>query len=367
MNNYIKNTFPQDTLNSILRTDKGIFNFQTDDSSDESNIIDEKITTVDSNSEHRIHQNYQAVFEKYNLKTGKKLKILKEATLNSFNSSKVDTSLYLWKNSELNKYFKYKNLFDLNTNRSPTHDSIKNKYLHKSEIVIHPETNNFLNSESIKSDTKDWLLGILLLSFFFFTGIRFFSGKTISGFFKAAFNYQLSLKLNYDANIFLLRISFLLNILFVINTGIFIYYLSENITFLKNEFTEFQIFLICQLSALLIYFGKYLILKTIGFFLNFISETNEYIQCIFLYNKLFGIILLPLIISYPFIDSNYQFLLIYAGVSIFSLLFILRVLRGIIISIKNKFSMFYIILYLCTLEILPIMILYKFYDSYIGV
>jgi hypothetical protein len=100
--------------------------------------------------------------------------------------------------------------------------------------------------------------------------------------------------------------------------------------------------------------------------LNLVSETNEYLRNIFLFNKIFGLIVFPLLVAHPFIDIKFRFIFIYAGIIIFVLLFILRIFRGIVISVKNKFSIFYIILYLCTLEILPVLIFYKLYNSYIG-
>ena len=89
---------------------------------------------------------------------------------------------------------------------------------------------------------------------------------------------------------------------------------------------------------------------------------SEYIQTIVIFNLALGIILLPLLllISYTYPEI---FMYITAGVALMVML--LRLIRGVAIGLSDtKYSMYHLFLYLCTLEILPIVFAAKFFSKY---
>lgn len=357
------NIVPQDTLNSIIRIDNGLFEFQSGENTEGAVFGEKSSAIVSAGNQVDTGSGFNGRGSLYGNRWKKKNnKKLNDTVAVNFPVDSVPLSI---RQPDLEVSDRYNYLFDAehSLTQSDSDLIVKNDSLTFTEK---PAKEEFFESESIKQNAKDWLLGILLLSFFFFTGIRFFSGKAITNFFRAAASYQLSIKIFSDSTLFLQRISFLLNILFILNAGIFVYYLATDIPVLRINYKDFQIFLIGLGFTFILYTGKFIVVKFIGFSLNLMAETNEYLKNIFLFNKIFGLIVFPLLVAHPFIDIKYRFIFIYAGIFIFVLLFILRIFRGIVISVKNKFSIFYIILYLCTLEILPVLIFYKLYNSYIG-
>jgi len=89
---------------------------------------------------------------------------------------------------------------------------------------------------------------------------------------------------------------------------------------------------------------------------------SEYIQTIVIFNLALGIILLSLslLISYTYPEI---FLYITAGVALMVML--LRLIRGVAIGLSDtKYSMYHLFLYLCTLEILPMVFAAKFFSKY---
>lgn len=357
------NIVPQDTLNSIIRTDNGLFEFQSGNNT-EGSVFGEKSSAIVSagNQDDTISGTTNRTSLYGNRRKKKDNKKQNDSTAVNFPLDSLPPGIRL---PDLKVSDRFNYLFNAEHSLNISDSDL----VVKKDSVTYTEKaakEVFFESESIKQNAKDWLLGILLLSFFFFTGIRFFSGKAITNYFRAAASYQLSMKIFSDSTLFLQRISFMLNLLFVLNAGIFVYYLATDIPVLCNNFADYQIFLIGLGFTLILYTGKYIVVKFIGFSLNLIAETNEYLKNVFLFNKIFGLVVFPLLVAHPFIDIKYRFIFVYAGIIIFILLFIFRIFRGIVISVKNKFSIFYIILYLCTLEILPVMIFYKLYNSYIG-
>jgi len=107
---------------------------------------------------------------------------------------------------------------------------------------------------------------------------------------------------------------------------------------------------------------KIILVRLSGLIFRNADTATEYIQNMFIYNLFGGIILLPmlLLISY----SGTPIFLFIAGGSLVILMF-LRFFRGFAVGLSDhKFSLFHLFLYLCTLEILPIVILLKFADKY---
>lgn len=117
-------------------------------------------------------------------------------------------------------------------------------------------------------------------------------------------------------------------------------------------------------------FGLYLgffALKIIAIFLISILFRNvetgvEYIQNILMFNLVLGIILLPVLLLVTFISRE---IFVYIAVALAVLMMALRFIRGIVIGLSDtKFSLFHLFLYLCTLEILPVMIAAIFISKY---
>lgn len=126
-------------------------------------------------------------------------------------------------------------------------------------------------------------------------------------------------------------------------------------------------------SSLLLYgelLGAYLALFLIKIlFIQLISmifkneETGmEYIQTIIIFNLAIGILLLPLLLLIVYTWSGPM---VYITGGIILLVMFLRFIRGISIGLSDtKFSLFHLFLYLCTLEILPLVIAAKFVSKY---
>jgi hypothetical protein len=85
---------------------------------------------------------------------------------------------------------------------------------------------------------------------------------------------------------------------------------------------------------------------------------KENVQIVSMIFQLVGIILIPLTIILMLNPAFYK-IIIYAGVAIYMVFMAVRLFRGASYAIQNKIPWYYIILYLCTLEILPLGVLYK--------
>lgn len=211
----------------------------------------------------------------------------------------------------------------------------------------------------------DWVLIVALLSLALFSWINLIYKKFISSIFLSAINLSTANKMFIERNIMTNRISFGLNIIYLINTSIIGYFIFHYYNLGIIGCTGFETFSIFFGILSIIYSIKLFFLKIFDFILLSKKKFTEYYYNVFIYNKIYGIILFPLILTIPFTSNIISAILIKAAIVIFIILYLFRLLRGIQISIQIRLSFFYLFLYLCTLEIIPILIIYKLVTTYI--
>ena len=126
-------------------------------------------------------------------------------------------------------------------------------------------------------------------------------------------------------------------------------------------------YLYCCLFFAALYVGKYICLQIMGFVFNVRELVNTYIFVVFMINKELGILLLPFILMLAFSKPIYYSIAI-GGAAILSILLFLYRYLFTLTSVRNKLhiSSFHFFLYLCAFEIIPLLILYRFFVQYFG-
>ncbi|MET0300359.1 MAG: DUF4271 domain-containing protein [Flavitalea sp.] len=153
--------------------------------------------------------------------------------------------------------------------------------------------------------------------------------------------------------------SLLLNVFFAISAGMYLNLLSFHLK--MNPSGDFWInFSWCLGAVSLLYIGKLLILKTMGWIFNVRNATNTYLFIVFLVNKMIGMFLLPFlfILSFPHpgIISGMITLSFILLIALFFYRFIIsyRPIRS-----EINVGRLHFIIYLCAFEIAPLLLIYK--------
>ena len=89
------------------------------------------------------------------------------------------------------------------------------------------------------------------------------------------------------------------------------------------------------------------------------DETREYLFSMDNVNRSLGLILLPIVILVSFAPAKNPMFIALSGIVIVLIFNLVLLQRGIFILMKKQFSIFYLFLYLCTLEFLPLILIYK--------
>jgi hypothetical protein len=160
--------------------------------------------------------------------------------------------------------------------------------------------------------------------------------------------------------------SFILNIFFAMTTGCYIWLLFKN--YHPPRFINSQLLLpVCILGIGILYFVKYCILKFIGWMSEMQQAADNYIFVIFLVNKIIGIILVPFIIILAFSTPLWVNYTTIFSLLLLGLFFLSRYIKTYgILEYKFPLRPFHFIIYITALEIVPLLLIYKFAVDYLG-
>lgn len=211
----------------------------------------------------------------------------------------------------------------------------------------------------IQKAQNEWMIGISLFLLVLMAITRFSFGKYLFRVIDSVLNYQSSNNLFLEKNMRNIRGSIFLNTLFIINISLFLVQYSNCFFSPENTEIPFSTYLYTLLGIMGLYLGKIITIRSMGYIFNGTNEAKEYLHTVFIYNKNLGIILLLITLSVPFIAEFSSALLLNIGLVIALIFYIFRLFRGIKILFRKHVSIFYMILYLCALEILPLLVIYK--------
>ena len=117
----------------------------------------------------------------------------------------------------------------------------------------------------------------------------------------------------------------------------------------------------------IVYFGKFLFLQFAGWVFNSREAAMNYTFTVFLVNKVLGISLVPFLFLMAFSASTLREVAFTVSVGLTGLLLLYRYVVSFA-NIRNtlKVNALHFFLYLCAVEILPLLVLYKLMADYIG-
>lgn len=213
----------------------------------------------------------------------------------------------------------------------------------------------------IEHTYQDWFFPVLIIVLSIYTWLRMFYNKYFNQLLQAFLNTNLTNQIVRDENILVQRASIFLALNFNLIAALFLYLLSMEMGWalggIGMGFNRY-VFFFTVVSA--VYTFKFLILKIIGWLFDLDREMATYIFNIFLINNVLGLILVPIaaLMAYsPSIESHF---LAYISLWLIGIAFFYRLVRGMLSGISvSGFSPIYLFLYLCTLEIAPLLVLIR--------
>ena len=204
------------------------------------------------------------------------------------------------------------------------------------------------------------LSGMLVLLFAVFVWLYVSNRKKLTQVVKAFYQTRFTNQNKLDDFFIGSRISLFLSIFFVCTITIFI---SQTIDYFGIELpATHNITLIISFIVVVIYGFKFLIITLLGAVFQLQKKAREYVTSIFLFFNVLGLIMLPLVTCLAFMKPVSPGVFIYTGLLTISFFLIIRMVRGAYIGLKSpKISKIYLFMYLCALEILPVILIVKLF------
>ncbi len=213
-------------------------------------------------------------------------------------------------------------------------------------------------------NTSIWLIIILLAIWFTVATLRFQFKAKIKMYLQSVFSYQQFYKMFKEQNSLSIQLEFFLSLIFYVNGGLMLYFFGVRYTHLWQIAGQFPMF-IAAITALAAYFLWFTLSNK---FLAYLVESkdliSEYLYSVYYYNRILGVFWVPIVTLYPYFRDETSNYLYFFGLFLWLITTLIRWFRGFEISFKHRVHYLYLFLYLCTLEIVPLMWLYKIILSF---
>ena len=204
-----------------------------------------------------------------------------------------------------------------------------------------------------------WFFVWVLILLSFFAWIRSYYGNTLLGTLQAALNYQASGRMFLDNSVLQRQLDSILYLFYILSTGFALFAFENRFQRYPFELEGIKLYLFNIGLLASLFFIRVLLLNLSGFLFNRLRIFREYLYNINLYNRLLGIVLLPTFLFAFYTKGILRDVVFWTIGGLILVVIIMRIVRGLVFSFKKDISIFYMFLYLCALEIVPLALLYK--------
>jgi len=235
-----------------------------------------------------------------------------------------------------------------------------------------PVTGEVVNNLGIGTDmpgflvneiTPTWYFYILITLIIGYAVARNYLGQLITSTFMATVRYNIAEGMYKDNSQLQRQRDNVLYGLYFVTTSFFFMLLSERMEFNPMGLSGFRLFLFYSVLLTGLFFARILITVIVGHVFLVQNPLREYLYMGFTYNKLLGILLLPSIFIIVYSEGIVTEWAIYTCLGIMIILVFMKMVRRVVFSMKKDVFTFYMFLYLCALEIVPLLLFYKWFTT----
>jgi MFS family permease len=222
----------------------------------------------------------------------------------------------------------------------------------------------FTSSRVLVTDSQSgWHFYFLLIMIMGYAVAKAYLGLLLPGTFMSTFRYTFAEGMFRDNSQLQRQRDNVLYTFYFLSISFFLLVLSEKYALHPFNLHGFELFLFYLVVLVGIFFGRIILTNIIGTIFYARNLLREYLYTGYTYNKLLGIIFLPLNFLLVFASGILQEIILFSSLSVMAILIFKKIIRGILFSREKGVFSLYLFLYLCALEIVPILLLYKWFSS----
>lgn len=169
-----------------------------------------------------------------------------------------------------------------------------------------------------------------------------------------------------EDNALVQRVFLILTLIFALILPLFICQVINYYHFNTNDIKGFALYIVLLLLLAIVYFVKIITASFLGYVFMMEGVVKSHFYNVFLTNNLLGMFLLPIVTLITYGNGISIPFFIKMGLAIIVLGYAFRTLRSLFMNIGFKGgAVYHLFLYFCTLEILPLVVLFKLLSSII--
>lgn len=220
---------------------------------------------------------------------------------------------------------------------------------------------SFVEKAQIHEPTWYFIYLFILLGIYAWTSIYY--GNVFVQTFQASINFKLTSRLFKSNNLLQTQLDRIQYVFYVLSLAFMLYFLELRYEIRPYELQNGLLFLFNMALLALLFLGRIVLHNIAGFLFNQLKIVREYLYNIFVFNKLSGLVVLPLMFLMVYTRGLMQDIVIWTSYCILLAIFLLRLIRGMVFSYRKDVLSFYMFLYLCALEIAPIVLIYRWLEG----
>ncbi|NTW24260.1 MAG: DUF4271 domain-containing protein [Lentimicrobium sp.] len=234
--------------------------------------------------------------------------------------------------------------------------SLQPVYIPSIFVVSKNQPNKIIPSLRQSTD-YDWLAALLLVCLIILAWVKYYNTRRIKQLFKAVAARHNVNQLVRDGNLVEERITPGLALVYLSGIAIIAFQFGSETLGQLLRLPNSLIFLIIIAGLSILWLIKLMLIRLTGFIFKTKQDTNELVLTNLIFNGGIGILIFPFVVA-GFYSGNLLLTRIAIGILLTGM--ILRFFRSLLVGLSAQtFSVLYLFTYLCTLEILPVLFLYK--------
>ncbi|MEQ1732305.1 MAG: DUF4271 domain-containing protein [Bacteroidia bacterium] len=203
------------------------------------------------------------------------------------------------------------------------------------------------------------LLAVSLLTYLLYTQRKRFNNILNAVIADRYFN-----QLVREENTLVQRVFLILTLIFALVLPLFLFQVINYYHWNTADIKGFGLYIVLLLILAIMYFIKIITASFLGYVFEMDELVKSHFYNVFLTNNLLGLVLLPIVALGAYSYQLPQSLLIHLGIGAIIISYTFRTLRSLYMNVGFKGgAVYHLFLYFCTLEILPLVVLFKLLKS----
>ena len=204
-----------------------------------------------------------------------------------------------------------------------------------------------------------WVFLYLFALLGFFAWIRVYYGNIFSQTVQASTNFQVAVRMFKDKSTLQNQLDNILYAFYFLSLAYFLFFMEDRLDLAPYKIHGVLLYLFNLVLLAGIFMARVVLMNLLGSLFNRLELFREYLYHTFIFNKLLGISTLSLMLFVVYTRGVLQEAFFWITTATIVTVLIMRLIRGVTFSFRKDISIFYMFLYLCALELVPLALLFR--------